>query len=242
MFYLRERSFETDDPTLVKLRNDGLFFPRDRKVALDWARTASYEHPLIDWATSIIDPTKFFVDIGAHIGTYSLGLAPHCAGVVSFECFPRTFNYLCANIALRELDHKIVPHRTAMGNRTGSVEYTIRSHLDGASNTCLDLGDNCPKITVPITTLDSFGLTNIGLIKIDVEGFEKDVLEGGLETLRRNKYPKIMFESWRPERESEGIPATRLREELFDYVRSIGYSVIPIRGWDEMFLAEYSTP
>ena len=103
------------------------------------------------------------------------------------------------------------------------------------------MGRSSPTIQVPITTLDSFQLDNIGLIKLDVEGFEKNVLEGGLETLKRNGYPRIFFESWADYREREGMPANKLRTELFNYVRSIGYDIIPVRGWDEMFIAERNT-
>jgi len=118
----------------------------------------------------------------------------------------------------------------------------MHSPKDGGGNSCMPfMGRSSPTIQVPITTLDSFQLDNIGLIKMDVEGFEKNVLEGGLETLKRNGYPKILFESWRESRDQEGIPATKLRKELFDYVRSIGYDIIPVRGWDEMFIAERNT-
>lgn len=100
---------------------------------------------------------------------------------------------------------------------------------------------NSKTIPVPITTLDSFNLNNIGLIKIDVEGFEKNVIEGAQETLKRNRYPRILFESWRPSRDSEGQSATYLRNELFEYIRSIGYRIVPVNGWDEMFIAEKDT-
>ena len=51
----------------------------------------------------------------------------------------------------------------------------------------------------------------------------------------------ILFESWRESRDREGIPATHLRKELFEYIRSIGYRIIPVNGWDEMFIAERNT-
>ena len=101
MFYLREHSLETLDPVFQSLRTDGTLFPNDSAVARDWAARGNYEQSLIDWAASLIDPSKIFLDIGAHVGTYSLTLAKHCAGVHSFECCPKTFNYLCANIAIR---------------------------------------------------------------------------------------------------------------------------------------------
>jgi FkbM family methyltransferase len=204
--------------------------------------TGIYEQSLINWVASLIDPTKIFLDIGSHVGTYSLTLAKHCAGVHSFECNSKTFNHLCANIALRGLDTDITPHRTALGSRAGTLDYYLYSD-DGASNSCLPFTNrHAVSVQVPVATLDSFNLSNIGWIKLDVEGLEQDVLEGGLETLKRSGYPRIIFESWRPLREEEGIPAVRLRDKLFQYLNSINYTIIPIRGWDEMFIAEYINP
>lgn len=241
MFCFKEYSLETDDPVFFKLKKDCTLFPSDKVVARDWARAGNYEDGIIEWAKTLIDPSKIFLDIGAHIGTYSLGMASACAGVHSFECCPRTYNFLSANIALRELDYNITTHRTALGNRTGTTDYYFRSPLDGGGNSCLDLSSlGYAKKTFPITTLDTFNLDNIGLIKIDVEGFEKDVLEGAQETLRRSNYPLILFESWRESRDAEGIPASKLRKELFEYIQSIGYRITPVNHWDEMFIAEHS--
>jgi FkbM family methyltransferase len=201
----------------------------------------NYEMSIIDWVTTFMDPTKVFVDIGAHIGTYSLHISKFSCGVESFECCPKTFNYLCANIALQKLDYKITPHRTALGNMTGTIPYYIHSPGDGGGNSCLPfVGRDSHHIQVPITTLDSFNLTNIGLMKIDVEGFEKNVLEGAQETLKRNGYPKILFESWKESQNKDGKPAIDLRSDLFEYIKSIGYTIVQIRGWDEMFLAEWN--
>jgi FkbM family methyltransferase len=217
-----------------------MVFPDDNTIARAFAQKGNYEQGIIEWAVRLIDPKTIFLDIGAHVGTYSLAFAKVCAGVHSFECSPKTFNYLCANIALQDLNYQITPHRTALGDFTGTTRYYIRSPKDGGGNSCIDFKNKeCDSVEVPVTTLDSFNLTNIGLIKMDVEGFETNVLRGAKETLKANGYPRILFESWRPERESEGIPAKALREELFDTLYSIGYKKItPISCWDEMFIAE----
>jgi FkbM family methyltransferase len=219
-----------------------MVFPDNVVIARDFALQGNYEQSIIEWVATLMDPSKVFVDIGAHVGTYSMYLAKFSSSVVSFECCPKTFNYLCANIALQELNYKIMPHRTALGNEIGTIPYYVHAPKDGGGNSCIPfMGRSSPIIPVPVTTLDSFQLHNIGLIKMDVEGFEKNVLEGGLETLKRNGYPKILFESWRESREQEGIPARQLRKELFDYIHSIGYRIVPVNGWDEIFIAERNT-
>lgn len=240
MFCLKEYSLDSEDPVFFKIRKDCMFFPSDKTIARDWAARGNYEDSIIQWSKTMMDSSKVFLDIGAHVGTYSMVLAGVSAGVHSFECCPRTHNILCANVALRELDYTVQVHKTALGNRIGSADYYFRSPLDGGGNSCLDLSkQGFAKTTVPITTLDSFGINNVGLIKIDVEGFEKDVLEGAQETLRRSNYPSILFESWKESRDSEGVvPASRLRKELFEYIRSIGYRILPMTNWEEMFIAE----
>jgi len=240
MYYLREKSLSTPDPVFYRLRSDCMLFPDDHIIARDFANQGNYEQSIIEWATTLIDPSTIFLDIGAHIGTYSLQFAKVCAGVHSFECSSKTFNYLCANIGLQKQDYKITPHRTALGDSIGTIPYYLRSPSDGGGNSCIDFKDKvCESIDVPITTLDSFHLSNIGLIKIDVEGFEAKVLEGARETIRLNNYPRILFESWSPEKEAEGIPSKKLREELFEKFNDIGYTKItPIRFYNEMFIAE----
>jgi FkbM family methyltransferase len=239
MLYLRERSLQTPDPVFQALRKDGLLFPDIPDIAYDFALKGSYEGNIIEWAAHLIDPTTVFLDIGAHVGTYSLAFAQRCAGVHSFECSPKTFNYLCANIALRDLHAKITPHRCALGSEAGVVPYYEHSP-DGGGNSCHGFGRTSESVNVEARTLDSFHLDNIGLIKIDVEGFEVNVLRGAVETLKRSHYPRILFESWRPEREAEGIPAVTLRQGLFDELQLLGYTIHPVRGWDEMFIADHT--
>lgn len=214
-------------------------FPDTPDVAYDFALRGSYERDIIAWAAQLIDPGTMFVDIGAHVGTYSLAFAERCAAVHSFECSPKTFNYLCANIALRNLHEHITPHRCALGSEVGVVPYYEHSP-DGGGNSCHGFGRTSKSVNVEVRTMDSFHLDNIGLIKMDVEGFEANVLKGAHETLKRSNYPRILFESWRPERESEGIPAVKLRREVVDELQSLGYAIHPVRGWDEMFIADHT--
>lgn len=237
MYYLKEGSLTTDTPVFQRLDERGLLFP-ERQIAYDFAMHKSYEHALIQWAMEMIDPSKVFVDIGAHVGTWSLAFARKCRQVHSFEPTPRTFHFLCGNIALNNLDDHIQVHNLALADKEGRMPI-YKGSEDGGGNSLLPMLDRKPTWMVDVVTLDSLMLTNVGLLKIDVEGFEKNVLQGAQETLKANGYPTIFFESWVPEREEEGIPSVSLRRELFEYIESIGYKVVPIRGYTEMFIAEY---
>ena len=155
-------------------------------------------------------------------------------------CSPKTFYYLCANIALNNIDYKVTKYNCALSNNEGIAEYLIRDPGDGGGNgiSKFDRDDKNPppSIDVPKKTLDSFQLTNINFIKMDVEGHEKEVLEGAVQTIINNNYPKILFESWDEHHEANGTPAMKLKKELFDFIHGLGYRIMKV-GTD-MYLAE----
>jgi FkbM family methyltransferase len=241
MYYLQPGSANTESPVFQRLTGDGAIVFPEFHTAKWIYETGVPEQSLIEWVRdTYVRPDAVFVDIGAHVGTYSLACAPHAAHTYAFECSPKTFCFLTANVALRGLWDKITPHRIALGNCAVPTSYYVRSE-DGGGNGCkpMDTALTTETILVEQLTLDSFGITNIGCIKIDVEGFEKEVLQGATTTLKQSKYPPIVFESWGEWK--RGIDAAALRTELFDYVQSLGYKVIPIRGYADMFVAVHAT-
>jgi len=239
MYHIKAESYDSQDPLYTKLRSDDTYFVPEARVAKDYFRTGIYERGYISWAVeNFAREGKDVIDIGAHIGLYTVKLAKVARRVHSFECSPKSYNFLCANILLNDLSYKVTTYNTALSNKKGTTKYFIRDPNDGGGNGISEFEKdaNTPSIDVPMVELDSFNLTNIGFIKIDVEGHEEYVLRGAVETLQRNNYPPILFESW-PERYTD-VPAKELRTRLFQFIESLGYKIIQVQGGtDDMFLA-----
>lgn len=88
-----------------------------------------------------------------------------------------------------------------------------------------------------MTTIDTFLEGRelnapIRFIKIDVENNEINVIQGAIRTLEKNNYPKILF---------EGHSDPDKQKEMVEYLKNIlKYSVMPISGYNHMFLASHN--
>ena len=82
--------------------------------------------------------------------------------------------------------------------------------------------------TIPMITIDSLGIDDIDLIKIDVEGFEMEVLKGAEKTLGNVQYIMIELNNATKKYGSSNI-------EIENYIGSLGYKVL-INHWpDKVF-------
>lgn len=133
---------------------------------------------------AILKPGETCIDIGANIGITVIpaGQAVGETGqVIAFEPHPMTFHYLKNNIALNHLSN-VQLHNCALGNEKGTVYFTSK-HTDETNHVSAETEG----IKVPITLLDEVcgNLEHVALLKLDVEGYEKFVLQGGETTLSK---------------------------------------------------------
>lgn len=195
----------------------------------------SAEQALIEWARETFAHSgKAFVDVGAHVGSWTLNLASSFAQTFAFEAQRATFELLERGI--RDMPPRIAPtiqaRHCAIGAAPGKATLRVIS-ADGGGSSVAELPTNIEPLAtecVRVRTLDEFELRNVGLIKIDVEGSEEDVLRGAVRTLAKSGRPPVLFECW------DHAWFTPARESLFARFRALGYKT-ERTSWPEMYLA-----
>ena len=138
----------------------------------------------INLIKSYLKPGDTYVDVGANIGTLVLAAAfavQQSGRVIAFEPHPRIFRYLRSNVALNRVNN-VEMHNCALGERSDTVSFSDFK-ADDVNKVTLSSG----KITVPLRTLEDelTSVERISLLKIDVEGYEKFVLEGAASSLSK---------------------------------------------------------
>jgi len=153
-----------------------------------------YEQGTVSVLQDFLNPEDTFVDVGANIGWLSLVGAKKVGKkgkVLSFEPVPSTNEVLKSNKELNQFT-QIQLHEYALGNKEETVTIYPEKENRGGASILNHQSNNGVKIEVK--TLDSLNLTTtISVIKIDVEGFELDVLKGGINTIKKDK-PKLIIE------------------------------------------------
>lgn len=186
------------------------YFLKDEYVGRSVHYYGEYNPDETEMIIHLAKPDMLCLDIGANIGCISQALVKSGFEVVSFEPQPEVFNLLQFNCP----DSKV--YNVALGKEKSSAQmpkiyYSEKNNVGGLSlNTKSHLGS----YTVPVETLDSYNFDNVGFIKIDVEGFEEQVLLGGKETI--NKYKPTLY-----------IEDDRIhnRKALRDLIKQMGYTI-----------------
>lgn len=135
------------------------------------------------------------IDVGANEGIYAFALSEIANSVHAFEAHP---DY--ADFARRRLGARAIVHAIALSDAPGRAKFYVPFSDEGQElHLAGNLKNTHPQfarqtvIDVPVATLDSFGLTDVTFIKVDVEGSELEVLAGARATLARDQ-PVLLLE------------------------------------------------
>lgn len=136
------------------------------------------------------------VDIGSNIGNHILYYCSNLQAkkVYAFEPNQVNLETLRKNVALNYLDNTVTVYPVALGAANGKAVQSDFSLSNTGMNKVANItSDEHTGNTVEMNSLDHFNFKKIDFIKIDVEGFEAEVLQGAEQTIKRTK-PVIMVE------------------------------------------------
>ena len=184
-----------------------------------------FEVKFLDFVRNNFQKQKTIIDIGANIGNHSLYFSEFLEydEIVCFEPFEKNVELLKLNLigkncrimdyALSDSESEKILYNSQSNNFGG---FSLHSY-DGSK------GENksfIVKDKVVTKTLDSLNLSNVTMIKIDVEGHENSVLNGGIETIKKNN-PIIFIENL-----SSGYPHLFKDSQFDEFFEKINYSRI----------------
>jgi len=150
------------------------------------------EYEDMSFLLHLLRANDLFVDIGANVGVYTvLASGEIGANSISIEPIPTTFSHLSENITLNDISSKVVAFNIGLGSKPGKLFFT--KDKDTVNHVSTEADKHT--MEVQVNTLDNILQTQSPiLIKIDVEGFETEVLKGSSSTLSNPALKAIIIE------------------------------------------------
>jgi len=168
----------------------------ERKLYL----TGSYEKGLLRILDKIVNPGDVIVDAGANIGLISIFCARKVKSnglVLSFEPHPETFPILEKNIAINDLS-QVLSINKALGSAKGNAKIYSNLQINRGAASLVEFQEDSPSFDIEVVTLDTIlkgrNIVKVNLLKIDVEGFEMEVLKGAKCVLSTDDAPIVVVE------------------------------------------------
>jgi FkbM family methyltransferase len=197
---------------------NGFWVPSDDVHLQDWKQNNNFtQSKCLDKFLTFIEKNalKFnhVLDIGAWVGTWTMKINPFCGRVIAFE--PDPLHYECL---VKNVPEEVETHQLAVGNDKKMISlsednFTQAKRVVGEGN-------------IPMVTIDSLNFTDVDLIKIDVEGYEMQVLKGADKTLENVKYLMIELNN-----NSKKYGSSNL--EIEKYLRKKGFRIM-IKAWPDV--------
>ncbi len=224
---------EYDRTQTLTIRRAGANFIVNPSDYMQWHLYADL--PDLSWqkALEVLPAQSVVLDVGANCGQFSLKLAAALHGrksefvIHSFEPNPFICSRLRENVAINELfRNQIVVHELGLGDREGIMAFNYNPANSGGGS--FSAGGEGPH-KIPIACLDqvveSLQLRRVDFIKIDVEGFEPEVLTGSKQVLKMFR-PWLYLEITPAWFQSRGHSV----DALIAFLQDLGYSMLGESG------------
>lgn len=235
-----------DNFNVTCIKNDIAITPKLREGLL-WGQNME------NFVKELYEPNTNMIDIGAHIGTFSLIMSKYLSDnckIFSFE--PVFYDLLLKNVNDNKLYEKIIVFKNGLSNKLQKftpfyIDYDTISGYGAFSfkkitDENMKFSDDLNSEGIIFSRLDDFKFENISFLKLDVEFFENEILEGSIETLLINK-PTILIELflitpilniYHDDKEKELVKNTTF--SCFSLLSMLGYISFPIIPHEGEFL------
>lgn len=233
-------NFNFSDYAIYRVKNRDLFYLDEVKDYIkDYMlkQGLSWEEHIHDLFKKYAKPGTVVLDIGGHIGTHTLNLSRIVGDggkVYVFEPQAKMFCELAINMHLNKCKNVEMFHN-ALGSEEKWIEIFIpdeewkknfeKGLVNEGHGTVTDTSDQSSGDRAKVIRLDSLNLNNVSFIKMDVEGYESEVLKGAEETIKRNK-PVMIIEIFNNEERAQKIKG----------IENLGYTSAHIGGDDFLFI------
>lgn len=149
------------------------------------------------FALHLLRRDDLFVDVGANVGSYTVLAASVGAKCISIEPIAATFNHLVRNVHLNNMCDRVDVRNIGAGSAKGTLRFT--SNLDTVNHVIDEIAKQEKSGTavceVAVDTLDTVAAdARPVLLKIDVEGFETEVIAGAEKVLSKDSLLAVIME------------------------------------------------
>ena len=184
-------------------------------------RNNSFELKNLKIMEDNINKESVCVDIGSHIGYYTLIMSKLGKKVYSFEPAKENFILLEKNVRINDLKNVEV-FNYGLGNIKWDAFHLFKNKEDSGDYRCYNAEGLKQSETILMIKFDDFKLGKIDFVKIDTQGYELEVLKGMEQTLKDNPQIKLITE-FTSEYLMYGKDGKDLKEFLMNYFSNIKY-------------------
>lgn len=164
---------------LIELKSDGHYWPKFDTTMIQYlSENDRLNEPFK--VSQYCKNKRLCLQAGGNVGIYPMLFSKIFDNVITFE--PEPLNFECMNLNIQNYNIKnITSYQALLGNENRKVALQICSNNCGAHN----VGKEIEEGNISMLKIDDLNLQNLDLIVLDVEGFEIEVLKGGINTIKK---------------------------------------------------------
>jgi FkbM family methyltransferase len=210
----------------------GIWFPEGEEHYIQWMSQTNkivdgkptYQYSKYKTALDLCVKRRHAIDIGGNIGLWAMHMSKDFSRVDSFEPVEKYCDVFVKNAPDANLHHCALgaaPDTIAIMQRVPDSCGGARAWIEGDDPTAIVQAE------VEVKTLDSFEFEAVDFIKIDCEGYELNILQGAVETIKRNK-PIIIVE----QKPGHGQVYGLKDDAAVDFLKNLGMKVHTVLSGD----------